>query len=115
MDGRAQLPLIYWLQKNCKAEYVDMITEAGMDGYIVKNEELPFELVKKINISVQKHGSEQIFIVGHHDCGGHPVDKGTHIDHVKEAVDKVKKAKRNVKVTGVWLSEKWEVEKIIEK
>ena len=54
-----------------------MITEAGMDGLIANSDELPSGFIDKINISVQKHGSKQIFIVGHYDCGGHPVDEKT--------------------------------------
>ena len=36
MDGRAQLPVIEWVKKNCDVEFVDMITEAGMDGFLTK-------------------------------------------------------------------------------
>jgi len=32
MDGRVQLPVIHWIKENYGVDYVDMITEAGMDG-----------------------------------------------------------------------------------
>jgi len=115
MDGRVQLPVINWLLKEYSVEYVDMITEAGMDGFIVNHDELPTEFINKISISLQKHGSSKIFIVGHDDCGGHPVDENTHREHILISVDKIKKLKPECTVIGLWLSDKWEVENIVEK
>ncbi|MCD6163626.1 MAG: hypothetical protein J7K40_14590 [candidate division Zixibacteria bacterium] len=115
MDGRVQLPAINWLMKEYSAEYVDMITEAGMDGYLVKNEKLPEGFIYKLNISAEKHGSKHIFIVGHYDCGGHPVDEKTHREHVHISVDKIKSIMPDSKVIGLWINEKWAVEKIVEK
>ena len=115
MDGRAQLPLINWIKERYSVDYVDMITEAGMDGYLANCDLLPSELKRKINISIEKHGSGQIFIVGHHDCGGHPVDKDTHNEHIIIAVDKIKLFKPDCSVIGIWLNDSWEIEIIVEK
>ena len=112
MDGRVQEPMIIWLKESHEAEFVDMITEAGMDGYLIKNFFLPNPLKQKIDISVRKHGSKDIFVVGHHDCGGHPVDEKTHRDHVIKSVDKLKKQYPNCSVAGVWISDQWTAEKI---
>jgi carbonic anhydrase len=112
MDGRVQLPVINWLKQNYSIENVDMITEAGMDGFLVNMNRLPAELQNKIYISLKKHGSGQIFIVGHHDCGGHPVDEITHRKHTMMAVDRIKMLYPECKVYGLWVSEQWEVEQI---
>ena len=34
VDGRVQLPVIQWIKENYNIDYVDMITEAGMDGIL---------------------------------------------------------------------------------
>jgi len=115
IDGRAQLPVINWIRQNYTAEYVDMITEAGADGYLVKHDPIPDSILNKIKISVQKHGSDRIFIVGHYDCAGHPVDEETHRRDTATAVNMVKKCFPDCTVSGLWLSERWEVEKIAEK
>ena len=115
MDGRVQLPVINWIRENYSADYVDMITEAGADGYLVKHDQIPQEILSKINISVGKHGSDQIFIVGHHDCAGHPVDEETHRRDVLRAADKIKGSFSDCSVSGLWVSDKWEVEKLIDK
>jgi hypothetical protein len=69
-----------------------MITEAGTDGYLVKHDPIPDNILNKIKISVQKHGSDRIFIVGHYDCAGHPVDEKKDREDILAPVDKVKKA-----------------------
>jgi carbonic anhydrase len=115
MDGRVQLPVINWIRENHSADYVDMITEAGADGHLVQHDPVPGEILSKINISVNKHGSDQIFIVGHHDCAGHPVDEGTHRRDILRAVNKVKESFPDCGVSGLWVSDKWEVQRLIDK
>jgi len=115
MDGRVQQPVIDWLKKNYFAEHIDMITEAGMNGFLANTDDWPPDLQRKINISLKLHGSELIFIVGHHDCGGHPVDEITHRKHTLIAVDKVKMLYPDCKVYGLWICDKFEIEKIVEK
>lgn len=107
MDGRVQKPIVEWLESNYDARYVDMITEAGMDGFIVKHDGVPESLQYKVDISVKKHGSNDIFIIGHHDCGGHPVEKRKHLEDVKTSVEKIKKLYPDCNVVGVWISDKW--------
>ena len=115
MDGRAQQPVIDWLQEHYAAEYIDMITEAGMDGRLAANSQLPENLAYKIGISIEKHGSQHIFIVGHYDCGGHAVSEDDHRRDVLQSVDKIKKAWPDCLVAGLWISDKWEVAEIIRK
>lgn len=88
MDGRVQLPIIYWIMDN---------------------------LLKKIDISIEKHNSSIIFVVGHYDCGGNPVDDETHKKQIRIAVEKVKRWKPSIPVIGLWVSNEWIVEKITEK
>jgi carbonic anhydrase len=112
MDGRVQLPVIEYLRKKYDADYVDMITEAGMNGFLVNLEELPRDLLKKIDISLTLHRSKDIFIVGHYDCGGHQVDEHTHHIDIKTAVYKIKNVHPDCNVTGLWVNDKWQVEEV---
>jgi len=115
MDGRVQLPVINWIMSNYGVEYVDVITEAGMDGVLAGDDRRIMEsITSKIDISTVKHNSGIIFIVGHDDCGGNPVDEKTHRKQVHIAVNKIKEMKPSVQVIGLWVSGKWVVEKIIE-
>jgi len=116
MDGRVQLPVIRWIKENYGVGYVDMITEAGMDGVLAGEKYGCMDsLLTKIDVSIGKHNSGILFVVGHHDCGGNPVDDKTHKKQVHIAVNKLKNMKQSVQVIGLWVSNEWVVEKIIEK
>jgi carbonic anhydrase len=113
MDGRVQLPIINWIKENYEVEYVDMITEAGIDKVLASEDHKETKnILKKIDISIEKHNSSLIFVVGHHDCGGNPVDDKTHKKQIRIAVEKVKKLRPSNHVIGLWVSNKWTVEKI---
>ena len=114
MDGRVQMPVIQWIQKNYGLEYIDMITEAGMDGLLAKDDVDITNIIEKINISLDKHNSKIIFVVGHFDCAGNLVDNETHEKHIFAAVIRLKGLIFNCKIIGLWVSDKWEVERIYE-
>ena len=114
MDGRIQLPVIQWIKKHYEVDFVDMITEPGMDGVLAELNSDINDIVTKLEISVDKHGSQYIFIGGHYDCLGHPVDNETHKKDVMVAVERIKKLKSSCKVLGLWISNKLSVQKITE-
>ncbi|MFA5848172.1 MAG: carbonic anhydrase [Thermodesulfovibrionales bacterium] len=109
------MPVINWIKGNHKIDYVDMITEPGMDGCLVDERYSIENILKKIDISVKKHGSGQVFVVGHHDCAGNPVDQGTHSKQIVQAVERVKYLRHLVNIVGLWVTDKWLVEKVVEK
>ena len=82
IDGRAQLPVIKWIQENYDVEYVDMITEPGIDGLLADNNRSIDGVIEKIGISIEKNSASIIFVVGHHDCKGNPVDEATHKEQI---------------------------------
>ncbi len=105
MDGRAQLPIIKMVQKLSGAEFVDMITEAGIDEIIASSTDavLMEGIKKRINISTDNHGSEFIAVVGHDGCAGNPVDEATHRVHIAAACEVLKKQYPAAEVVGIWL------------
>ena len=114
MDGRVQEPVISWIKDNYKIDFVDMITEAGMDGYLSDSSSDISRIQKKMSISLKRAGSiNTVFIVGHYDCLGNPVDDKTHKEQIKAAVEKIKILKPKAEVVGLWVSDKWMVEKIV--
>ena len=112
MDGRAHLPTINWIKAHCSCEYVDMITEPGIAELIAAEDTGLEPIIKKINISLEKHGSKEIFIVGHHDCAGCCHSEEDQIKDIEIAVKKLKNLYPGLQVTGLWVNENWEVEKI---
>jgi len=114
MDGRVQEPVTNFLKKRLGATYIDMITEAGPDGILAQmaSYETVNSIKKRIDISIQKHGSKHIALIAHHDCAGNPVDADTHRSHVRSAVQNVRAWYPNADVFGLWINENWEVEEL---
>ncbi len=115
MDGRVQEPLARWMKDKFGVEYVDVITEAGPDKYVTTAAGEKLEALKtKIGISVEKHGSTNLVIAGHHDCGGNPVDRETHLQEVRQSMQIVKDMGFPIAIYGVWIDENWTVHLIEE-
>lgn len=109
MDGRVQLPVLTWIKSNYPIDYVDIITEAGMDGVLAKQEDIS-EILRSIKVSVNLNKSKGLFIVGHHDCRGNPVSESEHHQEVKGAVKRLKSYWPDLQVTGLWVGKTWNVE-----
>jgi carbonic anhydrase len=112
MDGRVQLPVINWIRENYKIDYVDTITEAGMDG-VIANERYIGEILRSIEVSFNINKSTHLFIVGHHDCRGNPVDERTHRREIKEAVERIQTYWPDRKIDGLWVNQNWKVEVVV--
>ena len=111
MDGRVQLPAIRYLQNKFDAKYVDMLTEPGPNKILSdqSNGELIQSLLNRIDISVNKHGSTVIAVVGHHDCAGNPSSKSDQIEQNRKAIQFLEKSYPDVQYFNLWVNDKWEV------
>ena len=108
MDGRIQIPLANWIKENHSVDYVDTITEPGIDKKVAEN--LDLESIKaKVGISINAHGSGLIVVSGHFDCAGNPVSDDEHITHIKKGVETIKGWNLGVNVVGVWVDGNWKV------
>lgn len=108
MDGRIQIPLTNWIKANYSVDYVDAITEPGVDKKIAENESL--ESIKtKVSISINAHKSALIVVSGHFDCAGNPVSDEEHKSHIKKSMDVISSWDLDVKVIGVWVDGNWNV------
>lgn len=115
MDGRVQLPVINWMRKEYGVEYVDMITEPGPVKILAEN--IPNSLVeslrKRTEISVNKHGSACIAVIGHFDCAGNPVAKEIQMEQIKKSLKTIESWGFPVKTIGLWVDENWTAQKVM--
>jgi hypothetical protein len=113
MDGRTQEPVNVWMRENFGADFVDTITEAGPDGILANG---PYRtigaIIDRVRISVNMHGSQVVAVVAHTKCAGNPVTKKEHMEHLGLAVREVSSWAGDVRVIGLWVNSKWEVELI---
>ncbi len=108
MDGRIQIPLTNWIKENFSVDYVDTITEPGIDKLVADNTDL--ESIKtKVGISINKHESELIVVSGHYDCAGNPVSNEEHITQIKKGIEVISSWNLGVKVVGVWVDDTWKI------
>ena len=108
MDGRIQIPLTKWIKDNHSIDFVDVITEPGIDRMVAEN--LDLESIKnKVGISINAHKSELIVVSGHYDCAGNPVSDEEHISQIRKGVEVISSWGLNVKVVGIWVDDSWNV------
>jgi len=114
MDGRVQLPVFEFLTDFFDVEYVDTVTEPGVNRILAEatNQPLLDSIETRVRISVEKHGSVGIAIVGHYDCAGNPTPEEAQTDHTQAAVQYIKKMFPDVSVIGLWVDQDWRVTRI---
>lgn len=114
IDGRTQEPVIDYIKQKNNIDGVDMVTFPGVDG-IFSNEghSEVIELIRRaVSISIEKHGSRVIAVVGHHDCAGNPGDKEHHYSHIRKAIEKVSSWNFHAQVVGLYVNDKREIEEV---
>ena len=113
IDGRTQIPVIMWMNKNLGLDYIDLITEPGMDKVLSKGNKFEIDKVKKNTIvSIDAHDSKIIAVVGHYDCAANPVSPYKHFEDIKESVRTVISWNLGVKVIGLWVDDFWKVHQV---
>ncbi len=112
MDGRTQLPVMEYLKNKYGVDYVDVVTEPGPIKVLAEgNDHTTLESIKKrIDISVNKHGSSVIALVGHHDCAGNPVGRTMQESQLKKSVEKIHAWGYNAEIICLYVNEDWSVE-----
>ena len=108
MDGRIQIPLAKWIKENHSIDFVDVITEPGVDRMVAENLDLE-SIRNKVGISINAHKSELIVVSGHYDCAGNPVSDEEHISQIRKGVEVISSWGLDVKVVGVWVDGSWNV------
>ena len=110
IDGRIQLPVIQWIKDNYGMDYVDMITEPGIDGFLSDEANSIDEINRKVKMSIERNNALIIFIAGHHDCRGNPGSEANHKEQVLLSRDRLKKVFPEKDVEGLWINSEWKVE-----
>jgi carbonic anhydrase len=109
MDGRVQLPVLHWIKEMYPVDFVDVITEAGMDN-VLSNQHDISEVIRSIKISVDINKSTRLFVVGHYDCRGNPVEENVHRQEIKSSVKRLKEHWPDHEIVGLWVNKQWKVE-----
>jgi len=110
IDGRTQIPVIKWLKENFELDYVDLITEPGMDKELSQGQWVETERLRdKAIVSITAHNSNVVAVVGHYDCAANPVNDCQHFQDIAASTYIVKSWGLPVRVVGLWVDEFWRV------
>ena len=106
IDGRTQIPVIKWMKESFGVDYVDLITEPGIDKVLSQGKWTETErLREKVIISINAHNSNVVAIVGHFDCAANPVSDWKHFHDIAASIYVVESWDLPVKVVGLWVDE----------
>ena len=114
MDGRFIHIINEYIRNNYRYKYVDTITDAGPVNKIIYEDYLNSIKDKVVLISMNKHKSDHIFIDGHSDCAGCPIDYETQKNYIRQSVEKMHKDLPHEAVTGLFVYENGEIEVLVD-
>jgi hypothetical protein len=111
MDGRVQLPVIRYLSERFRAEYVDSVTEPGPNAILARRTDAAAveAIERRVRISIERHKSVGIAVVGHHDCAGNPAGLAEQTRDTLAAVRYLEERFPGIPVIGLWVNHAWEV------
>ena len=114
MDGRVQDCVNAFMKKRFGTDFVDVVTEPGPIRMLSErsDEGVVNSILKRVDISVNKHGSKAIGIVSHYDCTGNPVSKEIQNKQLRESVEYISDKYQEAEVIGLWVSSEWKVEEV---
>ena len=114
IDGRTQEPVIDFMKQEYGIDGVDMITFPGVDGVLssIGNFNTIALIRNAVSISVERHGSRIIAVVGHFDCAGNPGNREHHYAHIRKAVQQVSSWKFDAEIVGFYVNDKWQIEEV---
>jgi hypothetical protein len=105
------MPLITWMRDMLSVDYVDLVTYPGVDGFVAQQAELATRLLKtSVDISVQKHASPVLALVGHHDCAANPGSADAHREQLLSGLRALQGWNLGVKLVALWVNAEWQIE-----
>ena len=114
IDGRVQEPVIHYVRKRFQVNYVDVITEPGVNAFLTHTGDLPRleHLLAKIRISIEKHHSGAIAVAGHHDCAANPASRAEQESQTYRAMKILSRHNPGIEIIGLWVDETWTVSEL---
>lgn len=111
IDGRVHLPLITWMRETLSVDFVDLVTHPGVDGFVVQEPELAARVLRpSIEISVQRHASPVLALVGHHECAANPGSADQHREHLLQGLRVLQTWNLGVKLIALWVNADWQID-----
>lgn len=108
--------MLEYLKRHCGPDYFDACSEAGPLKIITKHHGSCrlLSLKEQISVSLNKHGSKVIALVGHHDCVSNPLPREAQEKQIEKALDYLQRAYGPDKLyLGLYVDEHWKVHEVM--
>lgn len=114
IDGRVQQPALDYLTQRYGVQYVDTVTEPGPNGILNRQDdpELIDSMLRCVDVSVRRHHSVAIAVIGHYDCHGNPGDVNRQNADTCGAVRFLRGRYPDTPVIGLYIDESWVAEEV---
>lgn len=114
MDGRFQLPVIRYLEERFGADHVDMITEPGPNRILAERSDkhAVASILGRLKISMDKHASVGIAVVGHEECTGNPQSRDEQVFHLQKAAEFLRGQAPKHEIIKLWVDAQGRVEEL---
>ncbi len=115
IDGRIQEPIHKYFKDSFNADYVNIITEPGINRVLARDESSISERIyQKVINSIDFHNSKLIVIVGHYNCGANPSSEAVHIMQIKKSLEIMQEwdLPGDPVLMGLWINDSLEFEVI---
>ena len=104
IDGRVQIPVIHWIKQRFDVDFVDMITEPGMDEFIADCNNSMEDINRKVRLSVKNNNARIIVVTGHFGCIKNPVSESVHKEQIQKSVERLKNDFKELAIVGLWVN-----------
>ena len=114
MDGRVQRLVLDCTLDRYQVPHVDTITAPGPTGILARRDDETSlaTILRYLDVSIHKHHSVGIAVVGHYDRTGNPGDKNHQNADARAAVRFLRSQHPDQRIVGLWVDETWAVEEI---
>lgn len=114
MDGRVQHPVHDYLSSLFMTDFVDQITETGPAAILAADPEsaLSRSVYRRIEVSVNAHGSVGIGIVAHYDCAGSDKSEAQQKEDLRLSVAAIRARFPRQKIVPLWVDRRWKVSEV---
>ncbi len=111
VDGRSDQPVVDWMKQNFLVHYVDRITVPEPDRVLPDGPADEIELVRHhVEYCLRTHHPAILAIAAHHDCAGGAISADEHRQRLRNAVEVLKGWRTTMRIVGLWLNERGQVE-----
>ena len=108
--------VIYFIGEYIPAliDNADIVSEAGPVQYLAehKDSEEAKSIIRRVNISIDVHGSKGLAIIAHESCDGNPSTGALQRKQLYKAVTYAATLYPGKDVVGLWVDDDWKVNEI---